>query len=153
MGSVETTAAPTAAPGTAGSNAMGPMGVFSNGGGAPQQLIRRDSASSEGSNALSDTPSTSSVLMMPIHDTKPKKMERASTWSTHVENVFRLQAAGYTDFTTYLKMWGEAAEQIPVWDESGFVKSIKNKDGLFMYFRRTRECEDKYLKKVKIYSY
>ena len=119
---------------------------------AGQQQQRIDSASSHGSNALSDTPSTSSILMMPIHDSKPKKMERASSWNASVENLFRLQQAGYTDFTAYLKFWADA-EQIPVWEESGFIKSIKNNNGLFMYFRRTRECEDKYLNKVKIYHY
>lgn len=117
-----------------------------------QQQLRIDSASSHGSNALSDTPSTSSILMMPIHDSKPKKMERASSWNASVENLFRLQQAGYTDFTAYLKFWADA-EQIPVWEESGFIKSIKNNNGLFMYFRRTKECEDKYLNKVKIYHY
>lgn len=117
-----------------------------------KQHLRTDSANSQESAAISDTPSTSSVLMMPIYDSKPKKMERASTWSALVENLFRLQQAGYTDFTAYLKFWDDA-EAIPVWEESGFIKSIKNNNGLFMYFRRTRECEDRYLKKVKIYHY
>lgn len=130
-----------------------PAAIAAPGGGEPQLQVRRDSASSQGSNAFSDTPSTSSVLMMPIHDTKPKKMERATTWNTHVENLFRLQAAGYKDFSAYLECWTENAEAIPLWEDSGFIKSIKNNSGLFMYFRRARECDEKYLNKVKIYTY
>ena len=129
-----------------------PAAIAAPNGGEPQLQMRRDSASSQGSNAFSDTPSTSSVLMMPIHDTNPKKMERATTWNTHVENLFRLQAAGYKDFSAYLECWTENAEAIPLWEDSGFIKSIKNNSGLFMYFRRARECEEKYLNKVKIYT-
>jgi len=42
-----------------------------------------------------------------------------------------------------------------IWsEESGYVKMLRVKaTGMFMYFRQTRECEEKYLQKIKLYEY
>ena len=81
---------------------------------------------------------------------KPLKMTRAKAWSPEVENLFRFQAAGFRDLNEYVGSY-DAPEQ---WVNTGFVKCLQVKaNGYYMYFRQDRECEDKYLHKIKIYSY
>lgn len=81
---------------------------------------------------------------------KPKSMHRASVWTSEVENAYRFQAAGWRDEDEY----AEAGYEVPeVWGED-FVRCLRvKKTGFFMYFRSTRECEDKHLNKIKIYEY
>ncbi len=97
------------------------------------------------------------VLQFQAKGGKPKGMKRANQWTPEVENLFRFQLAGFQDMHEYLEfqaaMYGNAQPQpIEVWD-TGFIRSLQNKNSNFMYFRRTRECLDKFLNKVKIYSY
>lgn len=81
---------------------------------------------------------------------KPTKMQRAKYWSPEVENLFRFQAAGFRDANEYTELY-DVPEQ---WESNGFVKRLQVKSsGYFMYFRQERECADKYLNKIKIYSY
>lgn len=86
---------------------------------------------------------------------KPVRMNRANAWNLNVENTFRLQTAGYRDLEEYL-------EHHPVpdlWEsENGssesFIKCLRSKKtGYFMYYRKSRECEDKYLNRVIFYEY
>lgn len=79
---------------------------------------------------------------------KPSGMSRAKVWSLEVENSFRYQLAGWIDISEYLSQY-----QCPeVWPDSGMIKCLQNKkSGYFMYFRQHRECEDKYLNRVKLY--
>ena len=80
---------------------------------------------------------------------KPKGMSRAKIWSPEVEHSYRYQLGGWRDGQEYLASYGEPE----CWPE-GLVRCLQNKkSGFFMYFRQTRECEDKHLNKVKIYSY
>jgi len=45
-------------------------------------------------------------------------------------------------------------EDLSVWPSNQFIKALKAKqNGFFMYFRNYRECEDKYLNRVKLFSY
>ena len=81
---------------------------------------------------------------------KPKSMKRATVWSLEVENLFRFQSAGFSNYDEYISVYPD--QDIEIWD-TGFIKSLKNKHKLFMYFRRTPECEAKHLNKVKIYIY
>ena len=77
-------------------------------------------------------------------------MKRAKTWCPEVENSYRYQEAGWKSIEEYMETHSEPE----VWPESGFVKCLQNKTtGFFMYFRGGRECEDKHLNKIKIYSY
>ena len=81
---------------------------------------------------------------------KPTKMQRAKVWSVEVENAFRYQSAGYRDREEYLNHYPSPEH----WSLDGFVKCLRSKkDGYFMYFRKARECEDKYLNRIIIYEY
>ena len=95
------------------------------------------------------------VLQFQAKRGKPKGMKRANQWTPEVENLFRFQLAGFQDVHEYLEfqaaMYAEP-QPIEVWD-TGFIRSLQNKNSNFMYFRKTRECLDKFLNKVKIYSY
>jgi hypothetical protein len=105
-------------------------------------LSRQNSRESRSREADASAPARSS-------GDKPAKMQRAKQWTPEVENLFRYQAAGFRDQNEYLSV----NEQPEHW-ETGFVKCLNNKTtGYFMYFRQDRECEDKYLNKIKIYSY
>lgn len=93
------------------------------------------------------TPSTPST---PFNKRKPTGMSRAHSWSMEVENAFRFQEAGFVDLSEYTELGNDVPE---VWP-SGFVKCLKaKKTGFFLYFRAHRECLDKYLNKVKLYTY
>ena len=82
---------------------------------------------------------------------KPKSMKRAKQWNYQVENAYRFQSAGFRDIEEYLCYF----ETPEIWDEEkSFVKMLRVKaTGCYMYFRQTRECEDKYLAKIKLYEY
>lgn len=80
---------------------------------------------------------------------KPKTMQRAKQWSHDIENLFRFQQAGYRDEEEYKDMHGSPE----YWDTTSYVKCLQNKQSCFMYFRQLRECEDKYLNKIKLYQY
>ena len=81
---------------------------------------------------------------------EPTGMTRASQWTDEIENLFRFQEAGYRDAIEYCSSHSPPE----VWDDSGFVRMLQNKkNGCFIYFRRTRECQSKDLKKIKLYKY
>lgn len=96
----------------------------------------------------------------------PVSMTRAKAWSVEVENSFRLQLAGFQDLAEYEQFvaasslcavapegGGGGGLLVDRWVESGFIKCLQNKKtGFFMYFRPHRECEDKYVNRVKIYT-
>lgn len=80
----------------------------------------------------------------------PLSMQRAKVWSLQVENAFRCQLAGYTDESDYYTAYGAPA----CWSDNMMIKFLIVKlTGYFMYFRNARECEDKHLNKVKLYTY
>ncbi|KAM3673121.1 uncharacterized protein VK521_002048 isoform 4-T6 [Ammospiza maritima maritima] len=84
-------------------------------------------------------------------DIKPKSVRRAKTWSDVVENLYRFQQAGYRDEVEYKQV--KQVEQVDFWPETGFVKKLQRRDNTFYYYNRQRECEDKDVRKVKIYVY
>lgn len=84
------------------------------------------------------------------HDVKPQKMTRAKFWTPEIENLHRFQLAGFRDSVEYASMFPSPE----VWPESGFVRQLQNKKtGFHMYFRAYRECDDKYIPRIKIYEY
>lgn len=86
----------------------------------------------------------------PAQVPKPKSMSRAKQWSLDVENIYRFQTAGFRDSVEYQSVYGEPQ----LWLQEGFVRCLQHRDtGYFLYFRQSRECDDKYLNKIKIYSY
>ena len=87
---------------------------------------------------------------------KPKKMTRAKYWNKEVENLFRYQSAGFRDYNEYIEVYEEPEHWIDEVNENfnGLVRCLRTKQsGLYMYFRATRECEDKHLNKIKLYEY
>jgi hypothetical protein len=87
---------------------------------------------------------------------KPKKMTRAKHWSKEVENLFRYQSAGFRDYNEYIEVYEEPEVWIDEVNENfnGLVRCLRTKQtGFYLYFRQTRECEDKYLNKIKLYEY
>jgi Meiosis-expressed len=110
--------------------------------------------------AAMDSPSVSpqvpilcskSLVSGQTRETKPPSMLRAKVWSIEVENAYRYQLAGFESGTDY-----SSTCNMPVvcWPESGMIKCLIVKStGYYMYFRQTRECEDKHLNKVKLYVY
>jgi len=81
----------------------------------------------------------------------PVSMTRAKVWTPEVENIFRFQQAGFRDFEEY---YGHYNTEVELWPSCGFVKCLKaKKTGYFLYFRQYRECEERYLKQIKIFSY
>lgn len=96
------------------------------------------------------TPRT--LANVPSHEyqnRKPTGMTRAKVWSLDVENSFRYQLAGFQDISDYLTMYSCPE----IWPDTGFIKCLQSKKtGYFLYFRQHRECEDKYLNRVKLYT-
>ncbi|XP_077983456.1 meiosis expressed gene 1 protein homolog [Glandiceps talaboti] len=81
---------------------------------------------------------------------QPKGMCRPKHWSEEVEEAYRFQIAGYRDEMEYTAHTGKPADR---WPDNGYVKKLQRKDGYFYYYNRRRECEDKDVHKIKIYSY
>lgn len=91
-----------------------------------------------------------SLLSGQTKGTKPTSMQRAKVWSLEVENAYRYQLAGFESETDYSATCTSAAV---CWPESGMIKCLMVKStGYYMYFRQTRECEEKHLNKVKLYA-
>lgn len=73
-------------------------------------------------------------------------MKRAKYWDMRVENEYRVQAVGWKDVASYTA----EIEYHP----NGLIAKLQSaSSGFFTYWKATRECEDKYLPRVKIYSY
>ena len=71
-------------------------------------------------------------------------------WSVEAENNFRLQEVGWRDLGQYRVAHGEPER----WKGSGFIAVLKSKEsGNFVYFDKNRECADKYLPRVKLFTY
>ena len=80
----------------------------------------------------------------------PKGCVRAKTWSNEVEEAYRFQCAGWKSMDEYLTKYPEP-DRYP---ESALVAKLQLKsNGYFMYFRNARECADKYVPRVKVYTY
>jgi len=81
---------------------------------------------------------------------EPKGMTRPKRWSDEVEENYRFQLAGYRDAKEYSSVKGD---EINRWPETGYVKKLQRKDGLYYYYNRSRECEDKDVHRTKLYTY
>ncbi|XP_031414888.1 meiosis expressed gene 1 protein homolog [Clupea harengus] len=82
---------------------------------------------------------------------KPKSMSRASLWTDEIENLYRFQQAGYRDEKEYRQV--KQVELVDRWPDTGFVKKLQRRDNTFYYYNKKRECEDKEVRKVKVYAY
>eukprot|EP00743_Colponemidia_sp_Colp-15_P006588 GILK01007099.1.p2 GENE.GILK01007099.1~~GILK01007099.1.p2 ORF type:complete len:119 (+),score=9.42 GILK01007099.1:23-379(+) len=85
----------------------------------------------------------------PTTPMKPTSMTRAKDWSADVEEAFRLQFCGWQSLDEYVTSFGEPER----WADTNFISKLRKKqNGFFVYWKKTRECEDKDLRKVKLYS-
>ena len=88
---------------------------------------------------------------------EPTGVSRAKHWSVDVENAFRLQEAGYKGEEDLMNIYGEPPAER--WPESGFIRKLPTSHSLaagarvLLYFRKTPECEPKYVNRVKLYRY
>ncbi|GMH67213.1 hypothetical protein TrST_g14118 [Triparma strigata] len=81
---------------------------------------------------------------------KPTGIKRATQWSPEVEEQYRLQCAGWKNIDEYVIAYDEPER----WASNDFLKCLRiKKNGYFSYWREWRECEDKYLNRVKIFTY
>lgn len=64
--------------------------------------------------------------------------------------AFRIQELGWRNEDEYAETYGVPDR----WEESGFIKAVRVKEtGYIVYWRKYRECEDKYVNRVKLFSY
>ena len=85
---------------------------------------------------------------------KPVKMARAREWSEEVEELFRLQSAGFKSLREYVAVVGALPVRWEDGDGAGRIRRLAAVDGeSWTYWRRERECEGKYVPKVKVYEY
>ena len=83
---------------------------------------------------------------------EPIRMRRAKTWDVEVENAYRFQCAGWRSavragvprccgaFTRPAQeeyAQGEYGDEISWFSDSGLVEKVQNRQGLFMYFKRS----------------
>ena len=86
---------------------------------------------------------------------KPVGITRAKAWCPNVEDCFRLQEAGYMGLQELLSLGQPTPER---WECSGFIRKLRTKHSIggaqsMVYFRRGRECEARYVNRVKLYRY
>lgn len=81
---------------------------------------------------------------------EPKSVTRHSKWSEEVEEAYRFQVAGYKGAEEYKAVKGP---EIDRWPNNGYIKKLVRKDGYFYYYNKERECPDKDVHQIKIYSY
>ena len=78
-------------------------------------------------------------------------MERAKAWSEAVEEAYRFQSSGWRDAVEFRSTCGDEVER---WPETNWVKKLPVKGTKnWHYFSKSRECGDKDLMKVKLYTY
>ena len=66
---------------------------------------------------------------------EPIRMRRAKAWNVEVENAYRFQCAGWRSAEEYAQ--GEYGDEISWFSDSGLVEKVQNRQGLFMYFKRS----------------
>ena len=87
------------------------------------------------------------VLPLNVNSSSPPSHHHFSS------TAFRFQCAGWRSLEEYSSEYDEL-QTWPATEYGQFIKMLRvKKNGNFMYFRQTRECEDKHLNKVKIYEY
>merc|ERR1719153_1515187 len=99
--------------------------------------------------AAGEGPSAPRAKGVPLDMREPIGMSRAKTWSEDVEEVYRLQQAGYRDRHEYAAHYPD--QEITRWENTR-IKKVQRKDGLWNYFNKDRELY-KNFHLVKLYRY
>lgn len=80
---------------------------------------------------------------------KATGVKRAKVWTPEVENCFRMQEMGWRDVEEYRSVFGEPE----YWDNGLYSKLQSKQNGFWTYWKRERECADKFLHRVKVFTY
>merc|ERR1711869_177166 len=83
------------------------------------------------------------------------KVTRAREWTPEIEDLWRLQFCGWRDVPEYESVHGSPERWPCDSNEYGapFISKLVTKEsGHFTYWRRWRQCEDRQLFQVKVYS-
>ena len=67
-----------------------------------------------------------------------------------INAAYRFQLAGYRDETEYLTV--NSGNAVDRWPHNNYVKKLQRKDGRFYYYSKARECLEKDIQKVKLYT-
>jgi hypothetical protein len=79
-----------------------------------------------------------------------ESVPRARRWSEEVEDLYRLQYAGWRDEDEYRDAYGEIQRHS---DAPHFISTTRLKgNGYYVYWRKHRELEDKHVGRVKLYG-
>ena len=80
----------------------------------------------------------------------PPPPKGTKVWTPKIEDLYRLQLAGFKNETAYSE--SSLEPKVDRWPdkEGGFIKKLKRHDGSFYYFNRERECKDKDVASVQI---
>jgi hypothetical protein len=79
-----------------------------------------------------------------------ESVPRARRWSEEVEDLYRLQYAGWRDEDEYRDAYGEMQRHS---EAPHFISTTRLKgNGYFVYWRKHRELEDKHVGRVKLYG-
>jgi hypothetical protein len=94
------------------------------------------------------TPTTTKTA--PTSARQPTGMKRASVWTPDVEESYRLQQVGFRTVHEYMEVYGEPER----WASNNWLKTLRVKEsGYYTYWREWRECEDKFVPRIKIFTY
>ena len=129
------------------------MDLSISGASAPQKQSRSGVSPSK---AQTRKPAaTSSGYGQQKPSTGPKKsMVRAKTWTPEIEDLYRLQGAGWESLEEYIGKYGEPERWTPDVCPQQWISKLQIKqNGFFVYWKKHRECEDGSLNKVKIITY
>jgi len=124
---------------------------------APQTDVKRSSTAPGMAHAKAKSvgrrPSNISTSVKADGDDTFTSMRRATEWSPEVEDLFRLQAAGWNHEEEYTKVYGPPERWPADVCPDQFINKLQSKsDGYFTYWRKWKECEENSLRKVKIFS-
>uniref|UniRef100_T1JE87 Snurportin-1 n=1 Tax=Strigamia maritima TaxID=126957 RepID=T1JE87_STRMM len=79
---------------------------------------------------------------------KGENHHRANVWSNVVEDAYRFQVAGFKDENEYKETMG--VTEVDRWPNTGFVKKLQRRDGMYYYFDKERECPEQEVGRVKL---
>ena len=132
-----------------------PAGPKDNGRASPAYVLAEPVEAPDGGTSVAAPPPAPSGSP----SASPTKMTRAREWSHAAEDAYRLQEAGYRDEREALSLGHPPIERWP--EPVGFIRKLVTRETLtkggdkhsILYFSKKRECEDKLLNSVKLFTY
>ncbi len=130
-------------------------GLSISGSSAPQKASRSGISPTKAQTRKPAGSSSGYGQQKPGQQTGPKRtLTRPKTWTPEIEDLYRIQGAGWDSLAEYIGKYGEpdrwAVDQCP----EQFISKLQIKqNGFFVYWKKHRECEDGHLNKLKIITY